>query len=354
MFQGTCDRIISRGSSPRVWRHGSSSTARSISSRFISTGVETCRHPTAKAAADSVHLHGCGDMRSVRTASSRPGGSSPRVWRHVSGVHCITTSMLVHLHGCGDMAPSAASAASRSGSSPRVWRHAGSLQASANPTRFISTGVETCAPNEASRRSNSVHLHGCGDMLSTPLVKPRSPGSSPRVWRHGRRIPDGASRRRFISTGVRHAVRHTISLLRDRFISTGVETCSSFVIDPSRQSGSSPRVWRHVRRGHADSTFCRFISTGVETWTFSPTVRFDALVHLHGCGDMWHSLNFPDASVGSSPRVWRHVSSVISSTPSPRFISTGVETCEAKLLSLRRKAVHLHGCGDMSIEDPGG
>ena len=152
------------GSSPRVWRHDIHSVCVSCWTRFISTGVETWLRRCISARMASVHLHGCGDMvrRSRRYSTTR--GSSPRVWRH--GIICrdvlnqtwfISTGVetcgryapersppTVHLHGCGDMGLVGGATSGEIGSSPRVWRHGRSPLRSAMSQRFISTGVETC------------------------------------------------------------------------------------------------------------------------------------------------------------------------------------------------------------------
>ena len=131
----------------------------------------------------------------------------------------------VHLHGCGDMSIGQQAIASSLGSSPRVWRHGVCPVSGDRSGRFISTGVETCLMRSTFSCIVAVHLHGCGDMDRFPVAVRRSPGSSPRVWRH-----------------VIHSVKLNTML---RFISTGVETC--------------PNNYHH---------------------------RYRAQVHLHGCGDM--------------------------------------------------------------------
>ena len=151
----------------------------------------------------------------------------------------------VHLHGCGDIVKTAFVGAADSGSSPRVWRHSKCLAKRLQFIRFISTGVETLSHAREKVNKNTVHLHGCGDIV-TPLP------------------------------------------------------------DISGIFGSSPRVWRHFALDDLAGNSYRFISTGVETLTHAQRSTRSTAVHLHGCGDIARLRGCLPITCGSSPRVWRH------------------------------------------------
>ena len=135
--------VAPAGSSPRVWRHVGYVRIDRRDRRFISTGVETCFQLHLSVCSPQVHLHGCGDMFGWRLCRADNAGSSPRVWRHVTfderlgyanrfistGVETWASPspfrprIAVHLHGCGDMRSMILFSLGQSGSSPRVWRH---------------------------------------------------------------------------------------------------------------------------------------------------------------------------------------------------------------------------------------
>ena len=155
-----------------------------------------------------------------------------------------------------------------------------------------------------------------------------------------------------------------------RFISTCVETACDMPPHPSPQPvhlhvcgdsaliwrnsaawyGSSPRVWRQHNPAGCKLPAFRFISTCVETAPGTGTLVKVDPVHLHVCGDSAGHSHRKLGAHGSSPRVWRQRSSSIGRRVRKRFISTCVETAFRDRTSASVPTVHLHVCGDSTVE----
>ena len=149
-------------------------------------------------------------------------GSSPRVWgtRSNPAVNFLMRRFIptgvgntadlvgtacprpVHPHGCGEHDSPYASKGQVGGSSPRVWGTLCRMRIGASRNRFIPTGVGNTCYLSTPRDADTVHPHGCGEHLSAQDRKSWRAGSSPRVW--GTRNFNGTltGRSRFIPTGV--------------------------------------------------------------------------------------------------------------------------------------------------------
>ena len=160
----------------------------------------------------------------------------------------INSEVQVHLHACGDIEPNQESPPAFPGSSPRVWRHLLGDFLDRVFNRFISTRVETSKCRILRAEMPQVHLHACGDIWNKVQCHSLVLGSSPRVWRHRRRIDLARDRARFISTRVETS-RLRPSLRQKRAVH--LHACGDIIFTnfrPALAAGSSPRVWRHLRR----------------------------------------------------------------------------------------------------------
>ncbi len=110
--------------------------------------------------------------------------------------------------------------------------------------------------------------------------------------------------------------------------------------------GSSPRVWGTSQEHLDDHVTMRFIPTGVGNMIFAPRKVQSLSVHPHGCGEHFPSINSPETSVGSSPRVWGTYCKWLHVTDKERFIPTGVGNIEYFNRDNWETAVHPHGCGE--------
>ena len=261
-------RVRPVGSSPRVWRQRGDTPGARFDRRFISTCVETANATRRKKCRSSVHLHVCGDsVLTVMRAGSQLG-SSPRVWRQpfmpddertaerfistcveTASRSCSPTGPCqVHLHVCGDSESRRRSTSRPLGSSPRVWRQHSVAESDSCHRRFISTCVETAVFGVRGMTGTTVHLHVCGDSDGHNFDPHCQNGSSPRVWRQLMRTVETIGCQRFISTCV-----ETAATEQSKFYHTKVHlhVCgdSGDVLRFYRlQRGSSPRVWRQPVR----------------------------------------------------------------------------------------------------------
>ncbi len=255
----------------------------------------------------------------------------------------------VHPHGCGACDPATRDQTIAFGSSPRVWgvRHRGRRWQLC--CRFIPTGVGRAASVKNVLPCLSVHPHGCGACALAGVFNGLDLGSSPRVW--GVPRPDHSRRflMRFIPTGVGRAKRYGCADSRQAVHPHGCGACAVTSGQPSRESGSSPRVWGVRRRRRHHHRRLRFIPTGVGRAAQAKRLARPEPVHPHGCGACRSALVAIRLATGSSPRVWGVPPRVHGQAVPHRFIPTGVGRAVLRLLRLRAQSVHPHGCGACDV-----
>ncbi len=278
--QGRSGRLLELPSSQRA---GDPRPAAGQVNRFIPTGVGRLGRRSARATARAVHPHGCG-------AVSENGSTVGRA--------------TVHLHGCGAVLTRQSTRRFRAGSSPRVWGGFGSGRVREYRARFIPTGVGRLRSQGSSRRSTSVHPHGCGAVTLPGLVKEIDLGSSPRVWGGYQTVGRHPHRRRFIPTGVGRLTQRLSARGGCPVHPHGCGAVGTFWSRSSGQAGSSPRVWGGCRWPSCGHRGARFIPTGVGRFSRSRCTRTSPTVHPHGCGAVAIVRGEDGMPPGSSPRVW--------------------------------------------------
>ena len=170
--------------------------------------------------------------------------------------------------------------------------------------RFIPTGVGNTSDRCDHSALTPVHPHGCGEHDHYSLSPASVVGSSPRVWGTPYRDMMNAARDRFIPTGVGNTSRMAC-LLRDTPVHPhGCGEHPARVSPAPRRTGSSPRVWGTRISTLPTSPSRRFIPTGVGNTDTANVYRSTRPVHPHGCGEHRKATGKQDGAYGSSPRVW--------------------------------------------------
>ncbi len=195
-----------------------------------------------------------------------------------------------------------------------------------------------------------VHPHACGEYDIHRAGSQIDKGSSPRVW--GIHLPSwcpipGAW---FIPTRVGNT-RYGEKTAQPGKVHP--HACGEYKIverDESQKVGSSPRVWGILPSLLQSYPSQRFIPTRVGNTQSVPTVPCESPVHPHACGEYaMLSARFSLIS-GSSPRVWGiriHISLPLFPL---RFIPTRVGNTRFLSVMARSKSVHPHACGEYGIQ----
>ena len=191
-----------RGSSPRVWGTSRRGSLFSRRGRFIPTCVGNILRFRFMSAQIAVHPHVCGEHSSGNVHRMISIGSSPRVWGtladptadvtyrrfiptcvgNIQGRLSDSDNPAVHPHVCGEHMTISARTNRTTGSSPRVWGTSCASARRACMSRFIPTCVGNIRTAWRRRPFPSVHPHVCGEHTrGESIVYPRT-GSSPRVW----------------------------------------------------------------------------------------------------------------------------------------------------------------------------
>ncbi len=174
-----------------------------------------------------VHPHGCGEHIKWRIRRIISSGSSPRVWGTLETILPSTSrcrfiptgvgntlqfvvehpQVSVHPHGCGEHSPYPPGVGQCNGSSPRVWGTPKRVSNLGSFLRFIPTGVGNTQYQLLLSGFHTVHPHGCGEHIVVKSIVFSDYGSSPRVW--GTRLVSAINqfRNRFIPTGVGNTIR---------------------------------------------------------------------------------------------------------------------------------------------------
>src|SRR5205085_7059742 len=75
-------------------------------------------------------------------------------------------------------------------------------------------------------------------------------------------------------------------------------------------------------------------------------------VHPHACGEVPPAVFFPDASIGSPPRVWGSQLDLHHQLRRHRFTPTRVGKSCSFVVAARRISVHPHACGEVNSRVP--
>ncbi len=110
---------------------------------------------------------------------------------------------MVHPHGRGDNHISLRVGPMLTGSPPRAWGQHGQKKFSKMPIRFTPTGVGTTKGSGTAPRPKSVHPHGRGDNAISTVISSSSAGSPPRAWGQLLGVDPLGEAGRFTPTGVR-------------------------------------------------------------------------------------------------------------------------------------------------------
>ena len=117
----------------------------------------------------------------------------------------------------------------------------------------------------------------------------------------------------------------------------------------SRPGGSSPRVWGTCRHCEHNQITKRFIPTCVGNMRSGVVTVCRKTVHPHVCGEHCSLVFSSSARAGSSPRVW---GTLLPSWYSP-FVSRFIPTCVGNIpivpVRFPAPSVHPHVCGEHGL-----
>ena len=292
----------------------------------------------------SVHPHACGEYRSPLTGRLISIGSSPRVWGilfqmflaldskrfiptrvgNTYSIHDVGCCGLVHPHACGEYRSADECAHKVCGSSPRVWGILVIGLVHRGEGRFIPTRVGNTHRRVRAAGWAAVHPHACGEYIANIADLVRDPGSSPRVWGILWQAAGRCPASRFIPTRVGNTSAMDTTA---RWASVHPHACGEYrakTCPVCGRAGSSPRVWGIRDVGAPIASFKRFIPTRVGN-TPSPGARSRGYpVHPHACGEYTCPHVWPFRPGGSSPRVWGILLPLLGRAGAARFIPTRV------------------------------
>ena len=160
-----------------------------------------------RAARFSVHPHACGEHDRKYRRPARPSRFIPTHGNtmFLPPIH----TMHGHPHACGEHGRPHLLNALHLGSSPRMWGTHPKFFSDSSLTRFIPTHVGNTRALRRFPGCIAVHPHACGEHVIFSALRPRTFGSSPRMWgthRAGHAIaPSG----RFIPTHVGNTAGET-------------------------------------------------------------------------------------------------------------------------------------------------
>ncbi len=209
------------GSSPRVRGTGNCRLDGWQMPRLIPAGAGNRPPEAARFMAATAHPRGCGEQELPSSPAISANGSSPRVrgtaggakyWRYQNrfipagaGNRPRTapsgSNNPVHPRGCGEQTLFDSASSPPGGSSPRVRGTVIESQLH-NPTgRFIPAGAGNRRWRPGCRAARSVHPRGCGEQWRKEKPRAGRGGSSPRVRGTDAAARRGYNRRRFIPAG---------------------------------------------------------------------------------------------------------------------------------------------------------
>ena len=211
---------------------------------------------------------------------------------------------------CGEYTKSTIAAVAVAGSSPRVWGIHQKHNCGSGCCRFIPTCVGNTRVIVGISVGVEVHPHVCGE-----YNRPFLGGSRVEVHPH---------------------------------------VCGEYHLDnadPGALTGSSPRVWGIPLYSRFHVLFLRFIPTCVGNTRRKSEERPNHQVHPHVCGEYPRHSHDPSRLTGSSPRVWGIQHLVISPDPSSRFIPTCVGNTKMEIKPNHQNRVHPHVCGEYAMSE---
>ena len=212
--------------------------------------------------------------------------------------------------------------------------------------RIIPTRVGTRVEYKRVVKKNGDHPHACGDKVSTTRLSVARAGSSPRVWGQGQVASLLTKVYRIIPTRVGTSCLHLSCLLhwRDHPHACGDKIYGASVL--STVIGSSPRVWGQVGTLLSALVLLGIIPTRVGTRCWWEVLSNTGKDHPHACGDKKVTVSRLNTKTGSSPRVWGQGRFYIQICPDIRIIPTRVGTSYASCQCLPMLMDHPHACGD--------
>ena len=222
-----------------------------------------------------------------------------------TGWHIETrANRTVHPHACGEHAPREEHQTMERGSSPRMWGTRVRRNPGRGQARFIPTHVGNTLPGRAGVSFATVHPHACGEHLPAAKEPTRVTGSSPRMWgtRHlSVTRPCGS---RFIPTHVGNTAVRRPDLCPHPVHPHACGEHEAGLLWQIPQSGSSPRMWGTLSTHTRTSLHRRFIPTHVGNTSKISLRLFVKTVHPHACGEHCAGYIGEQACRGSSPRMW--------------------------------------------------
>ena len=151
-------------------------------------------------------------------------------------------------------------------------------------------------------------------------------GSSPRVWGQVFGHCRGECSRRIIPTRVGTRTRRTIPKREGQDHPHACGDKPTLCCHIQMSPGSSPRVWGQVKKTYTVYSGLGIIPTRVGTRIYPNENVMTCEDHPHACGDKLLFCQDTDEVLGSSPRVWGQVASVLALQKLLRIIPTRVGT----------------------------
>ena len=155
------------------------------------------------------------------------------------------------------------------------------------------------------------HPHACGDKTVCKAILALFAGSSPRVWGQVCFSPCPLGCLRIIPTrvGTRVFVNICVKNPKDHPHACGDKQTAGMCSCGLR--GSSPRVWGQATRFAVCAIAFGIIPTRVGTRVYFKGCFNEQRDHPHACGDKKVRDTLFNSSLGSSPRVWGQVATLI-------------------------------------------
>ena len=193
---------------------------------------------------------------------------------------------------------------------------------------------------------SAAHPHVCGEHNSRPRGTYPGVGSSPRVWGALPFVSSAPQLHRLIPTcvGSTNTATGLSSLLAAHPHVCGEHSfaCRAY----ARPSGSSPRVWgaRH-QTSHGNYPY-RLIPTCVGSTWCAISCWLKPAAHPHVCGEHRCWVTYPSRQRGSSPRVWGAPHRISRGVFNDRLIPTCVGSTNNGTAIHRPSQAHPHVCGE--------
>jgi len=330
------------GSSPRTWGTPLNVAYQTLDMRFIPTYMGNARDRYRRPTRTAVHPHVHGERGTIPIDLWIILGSSPRTWgtRNVPalltyGFRFIPTYMgnaprhlrsplspTVHPHVHGERPRQSRSRRSAPGSSPRTWGTPQTFCHFIWCVWFIPTYMGNARKFRASSQAVAVHPHVHGERCMQAWQIQCPAGSSPRTW--GTLILSLmlSGCWRFIPTYMGNA---SVSWIVELWLPVHPHVhgerrgTNEF---PNSSIGSSPRTWGTQMAGDPIRAAYRFIPTYMGNAPPLALPCLDSAVHPHVHGERNRHLDGASEFVGSSPRTWGTPEVTLSRRTLYRFIPT--------------------------------